>query len=120
MDKPQSDIPTVARESFKILMTIIVNNDFKLAFLQVKVLDRDKFMKPTDDQIMARQIWKLKKPLYGINHVSREYGFKLMKFSSTLIQLINGDKVFYHLITLGWLAARGFPYTCGLLFNHWD
>ena len=45
--KPQSDSPTVAKESLKVLIALAVNEDFLLAlmdiraaFLQVKILDR--------------------------------------------------------------------------------
>ena len=45
--KPQSDSPTVAKESLKVLVAVDVKEDFPLAlmdiraaFLQVKILDR--------------------------------------------------------------------------------
>ena len=51
--KPQSDSPTVSKESFKTLMAIAANSDFKLAsvdiraaFLQSRTLDREIFMLP--------------------------------------------------------------------------
>ena len=54
--KPQSDSPTVSKESFKILMAISANENFKLAlvdiraaFLQSRTLDRDVFMLPPAD-----------------------------------------------------------------------
>ena len=50
--KPQSDSPTVSKESFKILMAVAANSNFKLAlvdirapFLQSRTLDRYVFMK---------------------------------------------------------------------------
>ena len=53
---PQSDSPTVSKESFKTLMALAVNSDFKLAsvdiraeFLQSRTLDRDVFMLPPPD-----------------------------------------------------------------------
>ena len=56
MLKPQSDSPTGSKESFKILMAISANSDFKLAlvdiraaFLQSWTLDRDVFMLPPAD-----------------------------------------------------------------------
>ena len=58
--KPQSDSLTVSKESFKLLMVVVVNNNFELAsldtqaaFLQAKVFDREIYMKPPED------IWKL-------------------------------------------------------------
>ena len=51
--KPQSDSPTVSKESFKILMAIAANSVFKLAsvniraaFFQSWTLDQDVFMLP--------------------------------------------------------------------------
>ena len=51
--KPQSDSPTVSKESFKTLMAVAANSNFKLAsvdiraaFLQSRTLDRDVFMLP--------------------------------------------------------------------------
>ena len=54
--KPQSDSPTAAKESFKMLVAVAANSGFKLAsvdirvaFLQSRTLDRDVFMKPPPD-----------------------------------------------------------------------
>ena len=51
--KPQSDSPTAAKESFKLLTALSANFGFKLAsidictaFLQSKVLDREVFVEP--------------------------------------------------------------------------
>ena len=51
--KPHSDSPTVSKESFKLLMAVAANENFKLAsveiraaFLQSRSLDRDVFMLP--------------------------------------------------------------------------
>ena len=51
--KPQSDSPTVSKESFKMLMAVAANDNFKLAsvdiraaFLQSRTLDIDIFMVP--------------------------------------------------------------------------
>ena len=57
VDKLQSDSPTVIKESLKLLIALVVNEEFCLAsmdiraaFLQGYVLDRDVFMKPPSDQ----------------------------------------------------------------------
>ena len=54
--KPQSDSLTASKDSFKLLMAIAANNNFKLAsvdiraaFFQSKVLDRDVFVKQPED-----------------------------------------------------------------------
>ena len=55
-EKPQSDSPTAAKESFKLMMALAANNGFRLvsmdiraAFLQAKMLDREIYMKPPPD-----------------------------------------------------------------------
>ena len=55
-EQPQSDSPTVAKESFKMLMAIAANEQFKVVsmdiravFLQANKLDREIFMRPPED-----------------------------------------------------------------------
>ena len=78
--EPQSDSPTVWKESFKILTAVAANSNFKLAsvdiravFLQSRTLDRDVFIKPPPDIRKEGLIWKLKKPLYGLDDASRKF-----------------------------------------------
>ena len=78
--KPQTDSPTVSKESFKILMAIAANNGFRLAsvdiraaFLQSRTLHRDVFMKPPPDIKKEGIIWRLKKPLYGLDDASHKF-----------------------------------------------
>ena len=75
--KPQSDSPTAAKESFKLLMAVAANNGFKLAsldiraaFLQSKTLNRDVFIKPPGDIRKPGVIWRLLKPIYGLDDAS--------------------------------------------------
>ena len=43
-----------------------------------QTLDRDGYMKPSEDQRIERYIWKLKKPLYGLDNTSMEsFGYNL-------------------------------------------
>ena len=56
------------------------NQDFKLrsmdiraAFLQARELDRDVFLMPPKDIRKEGYVWKLKKPLYGLNDDSRKF-----------------------------------------------
>ena len=35
IEKPQSDSPTVVKESLKLLITLAANNDFKLASMDI-------------------------------------------------------------------------------------
>ena len=82
--KPQSDSPIAAKESFKLLMALLANFHFKLAsvhicaaFLQSKVLDRDIFVEPPSDIKKQGIIWKLKKPLYGLDDASRKFWLRV-------------------------------------------
>ena len=56
-EAPQSDSPTMLRESMKLFFSVAANEDFKLrsmdiraAFLQAKELDRDVFVMPPKDK----------------------------------------------------------------------
>ena len=67
--KPQSDSPTVSKESFKLLMANAANFSFKLAsvdirasLLQSKVLDRDVYIEPHANVKKPGILWKLTKP----------------------------------------------------------
>ena len=73
--KAQSDSPTASKESFKLLMAVAANADFKLAsvdiraaFLQSQVLDHDVFIQPPEDIWKPGMVWQLKKTLYALTH----------------------------------------------------
>ena len=79
-EKPQSDSPTALRESVKIFLAVAANEAFELesvdiraAFLQSKELDRDVFVEPPKDLKKENIVWKLKKPLYGLDDASRKF-----------------------------------------------
>ena len=55
-----------------------------MAFLQARKLDSDVYMKPSKDQQVGRYVWKLKKPLYGLDDASRKFW---LKFKDTLISV---------------------------------
>ena len=102
--KPQSDSPTVSKESFKILMAILANNDFKLAsvdiraaFLQSSTLDRDVYMLPPADIRKPGVIWKLKKPLYGLDYASRKFWLRVKEVLKRVgLKVLEGDEAFYY------------------------
>ena len=103
--KPQSDSPTAAKESFKLLMALSANFHFKLAlvdiraaFLQSKVLDRDVFVEPPTYIKNQGIIWKLKKPLYGLDDGSRKFWPRVKDVYINTLQLktIEGDEAFYY------------------------
>ena len=75
--KPQSDSPTLSKESFKILMAVAANSNFKLAsvdiraaFLQLRMLERVVFMMSPPDIRKEGVIWRLKKPFYKLDNTS--------------------------------------------------
>ena len=69
-EAPQSDAPTMLRESMKLFFAVAANQDFNLrsidiraAFLQANELDREVFLMPPKDIRKEGYVWKLKKPL---------------------------------------------------------
>ena len=85
-DQPQSDSPTAAKESFKLLVALAANQNFKVvsmdiraAFLQSKKLDREVFVRPPNDIKKEGKIWKLLKPLYRLDDASRKFPLPLNK-----------------------------------------
>ena len=100
--KPQSDSPTASKRSFKLLRALSANFHFKLAsvdiraaFLQAKTLDRDVFMQPPTDQRTEGYVWKLKKPLYGLDDASRKFWLKLKDTLVALgMKVMLGDEAF--------------------------
>ena len=62
--KPQSDSPTIRRESLKMFFAIAANQQFQLqaidiraAFLQAKPLDREVFLEPPSDLKKDGILW---------------------------------------------------------------
>ena len=95
----------MAKESFKLLMALAANNEFKLesmdiraAFIQAKTLDREVYMNPPEDIRKPGTIWKLRKLLYGLDNVSRKFWLKVKEFFLDLgLRVMDGDEVFYYL-----------------------
>ena len=84
MEKPQSDLLIATKEILELLMTVTANNDFELAsvdiraaFLLVKTLDREVFVKPLQDQRKDRYIKKLKKLLCGLDNAICQFWLKI-------------------------------------------
>ena len=103
--KPQSDSPTVSKESFKMLMAVAANDNFKLAsvdiraaFLQSRTLDRDVFMLPPPDIRKQGVIWRLKKPLYGLDDASHKFWLRVKEVLKQIgLKVMEGDEAFYYL-----------------------
>ena len=101
--KPQSDSPTAAKESFKLLMALSANFGFKIAsvdiraaFFKIKVLDREVFVEPPPDVKKQGIIWQLKKPLYGLDDASCKFWLRVKDVFLNKLHLrtIEGDKAF--------------------------
>ena len=101
---PQSDSPTVLRESNKLFSAVAANQDFRLvsvdiraAFLQSKELTRDVYVLPPKDIAVIGSLWKLKKPLYGLNDASRRLWLRVKEiFENENMRTLPGDEAFYY------------------------
>ena len=99
-ESPQADSPTMLRESMKMFFSIAANEGFSLrkidiraAFLQARELDRNVFMDPPKDIKREGFVWKLKKPLYGLNDSSRKFWLKMKDiFRDIGLQRLEGDE----------------------------
>ena len=71
--------------------------DIRAAFLQSKVLDRDVFIEPPSDVKKQGWIWRLKKPLYGLDDASRKFWLHVKEVFLCELGLctIHGDEAFY-------------------------
>ena len=111
--KPQSDSPTVSKESFKILMAVAANSNFKLAsvniratFLQSRTLDRDVFVEPPPNIKKQGVIRKLKKPLYGLDDASCKFWLRVKEVLMEIgLKVMEGDEAFYYLHQSGELMG---------------
>ena len=103
--KPQSDSPTAAKESLRLLMALSANFHFKLAsldiraaLLQSKVLDRDVFVEPPSDIKKQGIVWKLNRPLYGLDDASQKFWLRVRDVFLNKLHLktIEGVEAFYY------------------------
>merc|ERR1712112_399306 len=120
LDQPQSDSPTAAKESFKLIMALSANFSFKMvsmdiraAFLQAKALDREVFVRPPKDIENEGKIWKLLKPLYGLDDASRKFYLKVKETLQKMgLKTLPGDDAVYYEHKNGELI--------GLILSHVD
>ena len=105
-EAPQSDSPTMLRESMKMFFSVAANEDFKLrkidiraAFLQAKQLDREVFLQPPKDIKREGYVWKLKKPLCGLDDALRKFWLRVKKiFNEIGLRKLDGDEAVYYMI----------------------
>merc|ERR1712002_1265992 len=120
LDQPQSDSLTAAKESFKLLMALSANYKFKMvsmdiraAFLQAKTLDREVFVRPPKDIEKEGKVWKLLKPLYGLDDASRKFYLKVKETLQKMgLKTLPGDDAVYYEHKNGELQ--------GLILSHVD
>ena len=85
---------------------VAANEDFKLrkkdiraVFLQAKQLDKEVFLQPPKDIKRDGYIWKLKKPLYGLNDASWKFWSRVKKiFKEIGLRKLDGDEAVYYKI----------------------
>ena len=85
-------------------MALAANNSFKIAsmdtraeFLQAKRLDREVYMKPPEDIRKPGKIWKLLKPLDGLDDASWKFWLKVKETLTELgLKTLPGDEGFYY------------------------
>ena len=80
----QSDSPTAAKSTLRLVIAIAANEnwnletiDIKAAFLQGKLLDRDIFIMPPKEVREEGTLWKLNKVAYGLGDASRNWFFSV-------------------------------------------
>ena len=105
-DKPQADAPTVHRETNKVFLAMAANQgvalmsmDMRAAFLQANNLDREVYVQPPADihKENPKLLWKLVKPLYGLDDASRKFWLKLKEvLNEADLKTVVGDQAFYY------------------------
>lgn len=102
----RSDSPTVGRSTFRFMLAMAVMNSWEIkttditsAFLQGDQIDREVFMKPPPEAGLEKnQVWKLTKPLYGLNDASRKFYLKVVRILKDCgcVQSIYDPALFYY------------------------
>ena len=90
----------MSKESFKMLMAVAANEDFKLASVDIRVafLQSRTFMLPPPDIRKPGVIWKLKKPLYGLDDASHKFCLRVKEVLKEIgLKVMEGDEAFYYL-----------------------
>ena len=83
----RSDSPTVGKSTFRSMLAIAVSHGWEIkttditsAFLQGDQIDREVLLRPPPEAgLKKNQVWKLSKPLYGLNDASRKFYLKVVR-----------------------------------------
>ena len=82
----QKDSPTCSRETLRLLLAILPSLNWEIhsldvssAFLQGEAISRNVFIRPPKEFREEGCVWKLKKPLYGLNDAPRSWYNKVKK-----------------------------------------
>ena len=104
--KVRSDSPTIGKPTFRLMLAlvaqekwIIKTTDITSAFLQGDSIDRTILMKPPKEAALDdNKLWKLSKPLYGLNDASRKFYLKVTAIlrNSGCHQSIYDPALFYY------------------------
>ena len=82
----------VANSGFKV-----VSMDIRAAFLQAKKLDREVYVRPPENIRKQGKIWKLLKPLYGLDDALQKFYLKVKETLKELgLKTLPGDEAFYY------------------------
>ena len=103
-DEIMSDSPTVAKQTLRLQFALaaqfgweIVMADITSAFLQSDVLERELYVQPPKDAAPPGVIWRLRKPMYGLEDASLQWyktlADRLAKLGCT--KLITDPATFY-------------------------
>ena len=114
--KPQSDSPTVLRDSLKTFLVLAANEKFDLAsvditgaFLQGEKIEREVFLRPPPDIRKQKPgiIWKLNKSLYGLNDASRNFYFRVRPLLTEAgFQTSGQDEAYFYKYEKGELVGQ--------------
>ena len=79
----RKDSPTALKESLRMVVALAISNqwkikslDIKSAFLQGQDIKRDLYLMPPPEAA-TKNVWKLKKTIYGLNDASRKWYLKV-------------------------------------------
>ena len=95
----RSDSPTIGKSTFRVMLAITVmkgwiikTTDISSAFLQGDKIERAIYMKPPEEACVAKnKVWKITKPLYGLNDASRKFFLKV----STILKRCGCEQSIY-------------------------